>query len=201
MRKYGRSGWFNDSHRHYLASKGISTKHKYFMPVRTGGEMRLQKHSGSKKFVDMFNENTFEKGRNKGSKPEMGVLWTSSIRDDIDGGKTDWEEFVDSEQFDKPIKDSFVVAPEDDAKILSIESEDDLQFLQENYASSGPEDFVVIDWDAVSKDYDAVHVSEEAARELKLAGVANNSATLDGWDVESTAWFRKKFKVYEDEDA
>ena len=25
MKKYGRSGWFNDSYRHYLAGKGISS--------------------------------------------------------------------------------------------------------------------------------------------------------------------------------
>ena len=30
MKKYGRSGWFKDSYRHYLAAKGISTKKKYY---------------------------------------------------------------------------------------------------------------------------------------------------------------------------
>lgn len=26
MKRYGRSGWFKDSHRHYLAAKGVKTK-------------------------------------------------------------------------------------------------------------------------------------------------------------------------------
>lgn len=32
MRRYGRSGWYGERHRHYLAAKGISTK-RYFMPT------------------------------------------------------------------------------------------------------------------------------------------------------------------------
>ena len=36
MRRYGRSGWFNESHRHYLAGKGIRTNRYYSEDAKKG---------------------------------------------------------------------------------------------------------------------------------------------------------------------
>ena len=52
MKKYGRTGWFGESHRHYLASKGVKTASKHDWKYRAekdwtyGDNSSIHMHKG-----------------------------------------------------------------------------------------------------------------------------------------------------------
>ena len=151
-------------------------------------------------------------------KPARG-FWTSTVKED---GLSDWEDVMD------PAEDSFLVVPDEDAKVFRIESPDDVQWLYDNYPEDGSLKFEVeekdgtkgevvlgrgepaIEWERVEKDFDAVSVTQDAAREMHLQGQnvrtkefnkgnVEDRIDLNTWDTESTAWFKPKFKELFDE--
>ena len=58
MRKYGRSGWFNDSYRHYLASKGISSSRYYRFKTKSN---TIQQRRAVERMQKWFEENPRER--------------------------------------------------------------------------------------------------------------------------------------------
>lgn len=66
-------------------------------------------------------------------------------------------------------------------KILHIKSDRDYQRVYEKFPNDDS-DKEWLDWEAISKRFDAVHISDSA--------LYNDN--LWGWDVDSTAWFNMK---------
>ena len=80
--KYKPVGWRNESHRHYLAAKGIKTK--YFSPIISGKDIPTQEHRGTiavdESKIGFEEQKDFA---NYVNKPwGDGVFWTSTVRPD-----------------------------------------------------------------------------------------------------------------------
>ena len=81
MKKYGRSGWFNDSYRHYLAAKGISTK-KYCASNKIGNYLWAQDKEDTallrKEMGDLMRERRYS-----GDTPEWREKWSTFMREKV----------------------------------------------------------------------------------------------------------------------
>lgn len=212
-------GWRGESHRHYLASKGIASKmpkylaakgvkSKYFSPVVRGKDLPVQRHHGSKKFDDKIFEKSgkkFDLNETVYMRKPRAPFWTSSVKE---SGKTDWEDWTDSEEF-KQSPLHFDVVPDEDAKVFVIDDEADIEELFNKYGGfydfkdgsisklpKGKTTSVVVDWNKVAEDFDGVRVTEDAVHKFHLEGPQwhGDSFDLNIWDAESTAWFKKRFK-------
>lgn len=139
-------------------------------------------------------------------KPANGGLWTSTF------GETDgWIDFMDSEQhyFDQDPEQWrwWLLIPRPQARIYTVDDRDDLIKLVNAYPGTssvrnGHEARLTKtldlfgrfpDWEAVSKDYDGVHLTSrgQGATRSPIEGAPN----LSGWDCESTLWFRWAFSA------
>lgn len=132
-----------------------------------------------------------------GIKPKGG-LWTSSYHPQTGSG---WVQWCMSEHFKVPEDGSWescVLTPRSDAKILVVNTYDDLLSIIEKYPD--PQGLTLcgythtaIDFEKMSLDYDAMHLTEDGQWETRLT----HPHSLYGWDCESTVWFRWVFEKVE----
>ena len=135
--------------------------------------------------------------KNRDQKP-FGGLWTSSF--DIEY-KSGWVSFRESHNFDIPTQKwrGFVLIPKRKVRIYVIDSYDDLKRLVNKYPHQPYkglpfrylQDVVFPDYEAISKDYDAIHLTNRG--EYQTRNMTYGGAHLYGWDFESTLWFRDCF--------
>lgn len=122
-------------------------------------------------------------------KPEA-ALWTSSMLSD---GTSAW----------LPVAESGVIAASDvryvwqiefrrDAQVFEIRSAQDWRRLCDRYGRVGPHSLLHPDWQAVSEEYDGVHLSIDGLVCGQGVPVSHGGSTslLWGWDAECTAWLR-----------
>ena len=120
-------------------------------------------------------------------KPSDG-LWTSTL-DEKTG--SEWMEFCEYDK-SQDVK-GFTCTIKDDAKILEIDSVHDLHEIIKEYGM----DFEiaegvkrkVIDYEKLSKDFDGLHLTSKGQVKTRTTFPYN----LNGWDAESTVFFRDVF--------
>ncbi len=125
-------------------------------------------------------------------------LWTSSWREETQD--SDWVEWCRGENFGDPDKDQwFLLTPRIDARIYMIDSLTDLERLLIQYEWYSPlakkiartvgrehaRYYTSIDFERLSKEYDALHLTEYGNGQLHLSYPLD----LNAWDSESTIWF------------
>lgn len=134
-----------------------------------------------------------------------GGLWTSTWN--AENKQSDWLEWCMSEDFDNPLeKSKWLLTPRPDCRIYTIDSLADLlHCIHSEYGYpcsyndifAGMYDRYYIDFERMAQDYDAIHLTARGNAETHLS-FPND---LNGWDVESTLWFRWCFdevKLVED---
>jgi hypothetical protein len=125
-----------------------------------------------------------------------GGFWTSTFKW---GGPyaSEWIDFVTTEMTSEDVskKPIYLLTVKPTARLYTIDSYKDLKRLIEKYPfvvqarrfDSFTQTFP--DWEAISKDYDGVHMTSKGQGETRLS----RPYSLYGWDVESTLWFRNVF--------
>lgn len=128
-------------------------------------------HYGAKKFVP---KKFFPVKNSDWKKPKKGGLWTSPV-----DSKWGWKDWNDSEQYIKCDKyNSFTISLKSNAKIFVINSHED--FINAPLIN-GYNDTMVLDFELISKKYDAIWLTEEGEFKTRY-NVKNN---LYGWDCET----------------
>jgi tRNA nucleotidyltransferase/poly(A) polymerase len=133
-----------------------------------------------------FDKNKLPKGRlkitNRPSpvldKPK-GAFWTSSL----EGGSSGWIEWCSWEMPHWIGNQAVLFKPKGGAKVLWIRSPQDYQDVVDRYPFEGKFGDRGIDWESLSKDYDAV--------------TCPGGRCIYGWDAESTAWFNMNALQFE----
>lgn len=156
--------------------------------------MPLQLHIGKwgrlPRFEDLYID--YMEGLNYGRrwKPNAG-FWTSTFNKNSPD-KSDWVRWVKSEM-PSWLGPAYLVYPERNLQVLSIEQVKDLKFMiNEGLAFYNAKKFdkpfinftrnYEFDWNKIAYNYDGFHVSSRMIYYM-----------ID-FDVESTVWFKKKFK-------
>ena len=130
-------------------------------------------HYGSKK----FDKNKFEPIKNDNWQKPKGGLWTSPS-DSIYG----WKEWNEDEQFRECTNNnSFEIDLPDNFKILKIDSKIDLLKLR-SYAYNYTK---YLDFEYISKHYDAIWLTEKGERETRHSGMTEDIPRMYGWDCET----------------
>ena len=110
-------------------------------------------------------------------KPSKGGLWTSPV--DSEWGWKDWndsEEFVVCDD-----QNSFIVYLKEDAKILTIDSHEDL-------LNAPLTDMLRLDFEHIAETYDAIWLTIKGQRDTRFS----YPVTLYGWDCETVLILNKK---------
>lgn len=117
------------------------------------------------------------------NKPHGGI-WTSTYNKKThSSGWTEWCEDIFSDPHDQQW---WLLTPNKDARIYTIDTLDDLKFLNRAYSSLNRTYIhIVIGFERIAKDYDAIHVTEEGQWATRHSFPDNLQ-----WDCESTLWFR-----------
>lgn len=114
-------------------------------------------------------------------------LWTSTYQQETHD--SEWVEWcIYNNWCDVEQKRWFLLTPSKTARIYTIDSLRDFKRALKLYRSTpylNYEIFAHLDYEAISRDYDAIHLTSPGQQETRLS-VPN----LYGWDVESTLWFR-----------
>lgn len=131
--------------------------------------------------------------RNKPS----GGLWTSTLHDD---GTSAWLDWCEDERWGLTNETVvYALDPEPDASVFVLDSQGDLLRLLGSFARDKDHDLLKprltaqIDFEAVAKHYDAIHLTERGQISTRLA-----TPGLYGWDTESTLWLRWAFRAVEE---
>lgn len=119
-------------------------------------------------------------------------LWTSTYLSDWNY-PSGWVEWCVGENFWSPYaKTWWLLYPRKDARVFVIETQRDLKHLMKTYPYESRYNMyhmTMIDFEAMGKDYDGAWLTSEGNARLHLSHPYN----LNGWDVESTLWFRYCF--------
>ena len=91
---------------------------------------------------------------------------------------------------------AYLLRPSKRAAVREIGSAGDWSALLERYSVERGGLLAAIDWERVSDDYDAVHMKGAGVRATHTL----KEDSSNGWDVESTAWFRWAFSGVESYD-
>lgn len=138
-----------------------------------------------------------------GAKP-TNAFWTSTYLNKKHG--SDWIQWALGEDFYDGVKlHAYTLEVEKDAKILVIDSMDDLYEVvakyPNNFDAEEHDEFIrnymmrFPNWNSISNDYDAVHLTYKGEAQTRWNQLDMiNGCNLYGWDCESTCWFRWKFK-------
>lgn len=116
-----------------------------------------------------------------------GGLWTSTFNPLVG---SEWIDFVLGNDLDVPengIFQGFILSHNESARIKELKTHQDIIELYKRYGL----DQSTLDFEEISKDFDAIHLTGECQEEIKY-----KLPTLD-WDVECTLWFRYVFTKIE----
>lgn len=125
-----------------------------------------------------------------------GGLWTSTSSKK-EG--SDWVRYCMTDYTDALKPTGWLCKVNENTKITEIDSQEDLKDTIEHYRHpcqfGFPKDFTqdrdTIDFEKLSKDYDAIHLTEAGQWRTRLPLSGPN---LYGWDAESTLHFKDNFK-------
>jgi hypothetical protein len=126
-----------------------------------------------------------------GAKPPT-QLWTSSA---VAGLPSAWwpvlREGADSGAPDGP-QSIWRITPHRDARVFEVRTAGDWKLLCETFPGPIVDGYANPAWDAVTEEFDGIHLSVEGLILAQGARVETNCgpAMLDNWDAESTAWLR-----------
>lgn len=124
-----------------------------------------------------------------GVKPNGG-MWTSTYDPSIGSGWIDW---CHKEDFRVPGGGwrSWLLVPSPGVRVLTIDTLEDLVLALNRYPRTEPAWRTNLfgmsryfDFEAVARDYDAIHLTEEGQWRTRLSHPDN----LYGWDCESVLW-------------
>ena len=158
------------------------SKYQIFAPG-TGG-----KGSGNMKFNprkiptgQLKIYSAYDLGGNCVNKP-YGCFWTSSYKEKYKG--SEWTDYKKKKFPDWHSSMGAVFKVKSGAKILKIRNHKDYMKIQKKFPMrvECPSGELYLNWQKVSKKYDAV----------QLAGSTMSIPMLGQWDVESTAWFNMR---------
>ncbi|WP_207893695.1 hypothetical protein [Tepidibacillus fermentans] len=100
---------------------------------------------------------------------------------------------------DSEFWDGYLLIPHKNARLFIIDGYQDLKELMDNFKIEmklrnpsfySPREDFTIDFEKLQKEYDGIQLTKKGLAETKTTYPFN----LDGWDVESTIWFRWVFK-------
>jgi len=118
-----------------------------------------------------------------------GGLWTSTWI--TKKRRSHWVEWCRSEEVSRLDGTWWLLTPSADARIYTIDTRADLLYLLSTYWREGSVSAWKhrwIDWEKLSSDYDAVHLTRKGSEVLH-----SGSPDLNCWDVESTVWLHWVF--------
>lgn len=85
----------------------------------------------------------------------------------------------------------YILLPKKNVRVYVIDDYFDLEKLHEEYGiKKFSEVYAVFDWEKIEIDYDGVMLTDKGEGETRHTRPLN----LNGWDCESTIWFRNVFK-------
>lgn len=131
-------------------------------------------------------------------KPRAGGLWTSSLVDD----RSDWMVWLEEQGYTLDMErwggDVWLLEPVD-ANVFVISSPTEFLELADQYPlpvsefGSGLRVFEhLVDWEAVARDFDAIHVPDP--RRHRFSDPHSAGLFFDTCDAESTCWFKWCFQ-------
>jgi hypothetical protein len=122
-------------------------------------------------------------------KPMYG-LWTSTYN--TVESTSAWVDWCRSEEFGTPDACNwFVLTPKKNVRVYSINAVADLRSLLDQYPHPDPMSHALsrfvayLDFERIAQDYDALHMTD-----VGQWATRNSEPGLNGWDCESTLWFR-----------
>lgn len=122
---------------------------------------------------------------NYGIKPNGG-LWASRFVSNI-CCISDWHEYLlfqsDELAYTKNVNIGCIFTLKDDAKILKLETKEDLLEVQKKYPSHYYKDEIIPDYEKISKDYDALFL------EYDRICFTDKRSIFKGWDVNTLLLF------------
>lgn len=150
-----------------------------------------QFHANPKRPSQELFKPVFHDKQTNNNKPKGG-LWTSTHTPD-DTYPSQWIEWgvVDGGNFWLKM-DWWLLTPDPNARIITIDSYEDLEVLQARYPLQQEgiwEDLPLLDFTKIAQDYDAMNLTGRGQIKTRLT----YPLSLYGWDCESTLWFRWLF--------
>ena len=169
--------------------------------------MPIIKHIGTQIHITRFGKgkpNIITPFGNSLHKPHGG-MWTSTFNKK-GMYKSEWHEFI-MHNVPEWFGSAWLVYPKNTLKIFDLASTNDIQWLiDDGYAVYDPQAYenqfehreyysdpytlfnrrYIINWDELGKKFDALHIPRYMTPRY-----------MDGWDVESTVWFKDKFEKIE----
>ncbi len=135
------------------------------------------------------------KNRGAGWVKPQGGMWTSTYLPKAAYG-SDWGRYCvrDTDQegrFAIYTLRWWLLEPLPGARIVTIDTLEDLRKLGNRYVLARTSYSYFLDFEAISQDYDAMHLTEAGQVRTRLTYPDN----LYGWDCESTLWFRWCFSA------
>lgn len=132
---------------------------------------------------DTIKREKFESVTNRGFIKPNGGLWLAPYNKDNEY-KSEWHDFLVNEM-DISVKGmkGTIVRIKNNAKILIIDSLEDLKHTLENYEFIDSRGFTytrLLDFEKLAKDYDAILLTEKGQWLTRLS-----QPNLYGWDIES----------------
>lgn len=120
-------------------------------------------------------KNDWQKGK--------GGLWTSTF----ENGRSDWVEWCEREGFfTTDTYDGWILTPNPNIKLITIDSYKDLENLFVNFSIELDNKHKILDFEKMANSFDGIHLTHKGQSETRLSYPYN----FNSWDVESTNWFR-----------
>lgn len=149
-------------------------------------------------FGDLHVRQTAQTGTGAPSQPTTdrvvvkppGVFWTSSL---VDRGRSSWQAAIESSYVPvdpAELTEYRLFFEPRNVRIFTIDGLADVESLVNRYATRDL-DRHLMDWAALARDYDAVHLTFRGLLTAQGVPIEKGPArfVLDGWDAESVAWF------------
>ena len=114
------------------------------------------------------------------------ALWTSSAFKEGSKVISEWYNFLRYDWYDEETAVSmrkFLLYPKENARVFEVNGREDADRLPwKDVVWEDVGFFRVIDFEALAKEYDGLHLTEEGNCRLHMS-------EFNPWDVESTVWF------------
>ena len=152
-------------------------------PLRMAPSMAPQLHLGP------FNMGNISRVENIDWVKPKGGLWMSTFDPEIG---SEWVRWTEEEMSDWGSDVGVLCVVRPDARILEVDQREDLRRLIQKYpgAKSPVGENTFLDFEKIAEDYDGIHITKRGAHILNTIQIDPN---LDGWNVESTLFFRDVF--------
>ena len=115
--------------------------------------------------------------KNLGMNKPAGGFWTSTYR----GGRSDWSEWS-AANLDRGAEEGVILSP--GGRVYRLDDQADYDKLRAKFPREGMFGEELVDWEALSRAYDGVHLSRGGVRNLASMSGGNYDPPL-----ESTLWF------------